>query len=104
MNLSGPTLKHFILRQQVISLYRHAIRASKGKCALLICLHFFLMATQGIPDPVTRRETIHWFRSEFERNRDLTDVVCDRQFLSAFRFMQFCSFKSKLISRWRNAK
>ncbi|KAF8807564.1 hypothetical protein BYT27DRAFT_7100046 [Phlegmacium glaucopus] len=58
MNLSGPTLKHFILRQQVISLYRHAIRASKG-----------------IPDPVTRRETIHWFRSEFERNRDLTDVL-----------------------------
>ena len=32
----------------------------------------------GIPDPVTRKETIQWFRSEFERNRDLTDVVSRR--------------------------
>ena len=41
-HLSGPTLKHFILKQQVISLYRHAIRASKGKFVRSISLlHFF---------------------------------------------------------------
>lgn len=94
----NPTLKHFILRQQIISLYRHAIRASKGKYARSI-LRTSFDGHAGIPDPVTRRETIHWFRSEFERNRDLTDVVRQRQPLPAVRFMQFCSFKLKLISR-----
>ncbi|KAF5311759.1 hypothetical protein D9619_003015 [Psilocybe cf. subviscida] len=54
---SGPTLKHFILRQQVLDLYRYAVRASRA-----------------IPDPVTRRETIAWIRAEFERNKHLTDV------------------------------
>lgn len=54
-------------------------------------LHFFFDDHTGIPDPVTRKETIHWFRSEFERNRDLTDVVSQRQLLSAIRFMQFRS-------------
>lgn len=29
----------------------------------------------AIADPATRRETITWIRSEFERNRHLTDVV-----------------------------
>ncbi|KIM48043.1 hypothetical protein M413DRAFT_219174 [Hebeloma cylindrosporum] len=51
------TLKHFILKQQVLNLYRHAVRASKV-----------------IPDPVTRQETVAWIRSEFERNRNLTDA------------------------------
>ncbi|KAF8167940.1 hypothetical protein B0H34DRAFT_792608 [Crassisporium funariophilum] len=57
MTVPALTLRHFILKQQVISLYRHAVRASKG-----------------IPDPVTRKETVAWIRSEFERNRHLTDV------------------------------
>ncbi|KAK0246073.1 hypothetical protein EDD85DRAFT_44301 [Armillaria nabsnona] len=51
-----PTLKHFLLRQKVLALYRRALRSSKA-------------------DPATRRETITWIRSEFERNRHLTDVV-----------------------------
>ncbi|KAJ7042547.1 hypothetical protein C8F04DRAFT_945848 [Mycena alexandri] len=53
------TLRHFILKQQVFNLYRYAIRT-------------FLTA---IPDPLARRETIKWIRAEFERNRDLTDLV-----------------------------
>ncbi|KAF9452609.1 hypothetical protein P691DRAFT_794309 [Macrolepiota fuliginosa MF-IS2] len=53
-----PTLKHFILRQETIHLYRHAVRASRA-----------------IQDPVTRRETLGWIRSEFERNKHITDVV-----------------------------
>ncbi|KIK04241.1 hypothetical protein K443DRAFT_4715 [Laccaria amethystina LaAM-08-1] len=56
--MSLPTLKHFILKQQVLNLYRSIIRASRS-----------------IPDPVTRRETVAWVRSEFERNRHLTDVL-----------------------------
>ncbi|KAF9478037.1 hypothetical protein BDN70DRAFT_72185 [Pholiota conissans] len=58
MSFSGPTLKHFILRQQALHLYRGAVRASKA-----------------IPDPVTRKETIAWIRDEFERNSHLTDLV-----------------------------
>ncbi|KAF8973726.1 complex 1 protein-domain-containing protein [Flammula alnicola] len=58
MTIPGPTLKHFILKQQVLDLYRHAVRASKV-----------------IPDPVTRKETVAWIREEFERNKHLTDVV-----------------------------
>ncbi|KAH9898492.1 hypothetical protein C8Q73DRAFT_608027, partial [Cubamyces lactineus] len=52
------TLKHFILKQQALNLYRRAIRA-----------------TRSIPDRSTRLETIAWIRSEFERNRYLHDVV-----------------------------
>jgi len=29
----------------------------------------------AIPDPLTRRETIAWIRSEFERNRHAHDMV-----------------------------
>ncbi len=36
MTFPGPTLKHFILRQQVLNLYRGAIRASRG-----VAHHFF---------------------------------------------------------------
>ncbi|KAI0335365.1 hypothetical protein GY45DRAFT_1342875 [Cubamyces sp. BRFM 1775] len=52
------TLKHFILKQQALNLYRRAIRA-----------------TRSIPDRSTRLETIVWIRSEFERNRNLHDVT-----------------------------
>ncbi|KJA26181.1 hypothetical protein HYPSUDRAFT_133357 [Hypholoma sublateritium FD-334 SS-4] len=58
MTFSGPTLKHFILKLQVLNLYRGAIRASRV-----------------IPDPVTRRETIAWIRHEFDRNKHLTDIA-----------------------------
>ncbi|CAL1696032.1 unnamed protein product [Somion occarium] len=56
--MSQLTLKHFILQQQVLKLYRQAIRA-----------------TRGIPDPTSRKETIQWIRTEFERNRHLHDVT-----------------------------
>ncbi|KAI9572814.1 hypothetical protein HD554DRAFT_2013945 [Boletus coccyginus] len=53
-----PSLKHFILQQRVLHLYRFAIRASR-------C----------IPDPRTRAETLLWFRAEIERNKHLADTV-----------------------------
>ncbi|OCH96495.1 hypothetical protein OBBRIDRAFT_787054 [Obba rivulosa] len=52
------TLKHFILKQRALDLYRQAIRASR-------C----------IPDTTTRKETILWIRAEFERNKYLTDLI-----------------------------
>ncbi|KAJ3793423.1 hypothetical protein GGU11DRAFT_691824 [Lentinula aff. detonsa] len=52
------SLKHFILRRQVLDLYRQAIRACRV-----------------IPDLNTRRETLGWIRGEFERNRNLSDVI-----------------------------
>ncbi|KAI9062980.1 hypothetical protein FKP32DRAFT_770636 [Trametes sanguinea] len=51
------TLKHFILKQQALNLYRQAIRASRS-----------------IPDKSARTETVAWIRSEFERNRNIYDV------------------------------
>ncbi|KAA1468671.1 hypothetical protein DENSPDRAFT_483632 [Dentipellis sp. KUC8613] len=53
-----PTLKHFILKHRALTLYRSAIRASRA-----------------IPDPVSRKETIAWVRSEFERNRHISDTA-----------------------------
>ncbi|KAJ7275342.1 hypothetical protein B0H12DRAFT_1005841 [Mycena haematopus] len=50
------TLRHFILKQEVLNLYRYAIRS--------VPIH----------DPLTRKETIMWIRAEFERNRHLTDL------------------------------
>lgn len=29
----------------------------------------------AVQDPVTRRDTLAWIRSEFERNRHITDIV-----------------------------
>ncbi|EMD41792.1 hypothetical protein CERSUDRAFT_147108 [Gelatoporia subvermispora B] len=52
------TLKHFILKQRALDLYRQAIRASRH-----------------IPNSTTRRETVQWIRAEFERNRCLTDLT-----------------------------
>ncbi|KAI0079597.1 hypothetical protein K474DRAFT_1591759 [Panus rudis PR-1116 ss-1] len=57
MGQPTPTLKHFILRHQALNLYRQAIRA-----------------TRHIPHTDSRRETIAWIRSEFERNRHVQDV------------------------------
>ena len=53
-----------------------------------LCTFFFHDHT-GIPDPVTRKETIQWFRSELERNRYLTDVVSLSQF---FLLSGSCNF------------
>ncbi|KAF9821947.1 hypothetical protein IEO21_00377 [Rhodonia placenta] len=63
-----PTLKHFILQQRVLELYRQAVRA-----------------TRSIPDPAARRETIVWIRSEFERNRHLHDVTAIEDKIAAGR-------------------
>ncbi len=73
MVLSGPSLKHFLLRQQVINLYRNAIRASQGNFFFFskTLIHF----PQAIVDPVTRKETLAWIRSELERQKSLTDTV-----------------------------
>ncbi|KAK7694556.1 hypothetical protein QCA50_001742 [Cerrena zonata] len=62
------TLKHFILQQEVLNLYRRAIRA-----------------TRGIPDPISRKETIHWIRSEFNRNRHIHDPALIEDKLAAGR-------------------
>lgn len=48
----------FIRRSKVMSLYRSFVRA-----------------TYKIEDPQTRKETLQYFRSEFESNRGVTDSV-----------------------------
>ncbi|KAF8633963.1 hypothetical protein AX15_001143 [Amanita polypyramis BW_CC] len=51
------SLRHFVLRQQAVHLYRRALRASRA-----------------IPDPRARRETVAFFRAEFDRNSHLSNV------------------------------
>ncbi|EIN13510.1 hypothetical protein PUNSTDRAFT_59307 [Punctularia strigosozonata HHB-11173 SS5] len=73
--LREPSLKHFILRQRALHLYRHAIRASRY-----------------VPDPQARKESVRWIRDEFERTRHLEDVkmiedrlaVCRREIRQIF--------------------
>lgn len=59
---------------------------------------FFWWSHTAIPDPVTRKETIHWFRSELERNRDLTDVVSQGTF---FLLSGSCNF---VVSNWNQCQ
>ncbi|KZT74710.1 hypothetical protein DAEQUDRAFT_719888 [Daedalea quercina L-15889] len=66
--MQNPTLKHFILQQRVLTLYRQAVRA-----------------TRYIPDSKARRETIAWIRSEFERNRGISDVHAIEEKLASGR-------------------
>ncbi|PCH33561.1 hypothetical protein WOLCODRAFT_64141 [Wolfiporia cocos MD-104 SS10] len=63
-----PTLKHFILKQRVLNLYRQAVRASRT-----------------IPDRGARKETIAWIRNEFERNKHIHDVEMIEDKLAAGR-------------------
>ncbi|CAK5279967.1 unnamed protein product [Mycena citricolor] len=69
------TLRHFILKQEVFNLYRHAIRSSRGSLSFLLFFYHNLNILKAIPDPATRKETIQWIRADFERNRHLTDVA-----------------------------
>ncbi|KAF8740562.1 hypothetical protein AX14_008172 [Amanita brunnescens Koide BX004] len=62
------SLRHFVLRQQAILLYRHIVRASRA-----------------IPDPLARRETVAFFRAEFDRNRHLLDLDAIENKLKAAR-------------------
>lgn len=71
------TLKHFILKQRALSLYRTAIRASRGDplASFFTLSHLPISLSPVIPDPATRKETISWIRAEFERNRHIADLV-----------------------------
>jgi len=73
--MPGPqlSLKHFILKQRVLSFYRTAIRASRGDHSNFPLNPFLIFPV--IPDAATRKETISWVRAEFERNKDIVDTV-----------------------------
>ncbi|KAJ1311344.1 hypothetical protein OPQ81_009837 [Rhizoctonia solani] len=55
---SGLTLRHFLLKAEVLSTYRQVIRSCRK-----------------IPDANTRRETLEWFKHDFRRNLNVTDPV-----------------------------
>lgn len=74
--MSQLTLKHFILQQEAINLYRLAVRSSKRMSISVVIVLKTQPSLSALGDASTRRETIKWIRSEFERNRYLTDVVC----------------------------
>jgi hypothetical protein len=72
------SLKHFILQQRALSLYRNFIRASRRQCNKIHGLSSSLYSTPpraDIPDPSARKETIAWVRRDLERCRWLADPV-----------------------------
>jgi hypothetical protein len=71
----NPTLKHFLLRAQALTLYRNALRASRGMNIFELHGQNDCMLSAVIGDANTRQETIRWIRGEFERNKYIEDVV-----------------------------
>jgi hypothetical protein len=89
------SLKHFILKQQALSLYRTAIRASRGDPLV----PFFILShppSPVIPDPTTRNETLSWIRAEFERNKHIADLV-GPNFLPSLSYPTLHSYSQDLI-------
>jgi hypothetical protein len=61
LRLGGKTalsLEHFLQRSRALALYRTIVRG-----------------TRQIGDPATRAETLRFVREEFERHKDVTDLV-----------------------------
>ncbi|KAI9363795.1 hypothetical protein BD770DRAFT_407355 [Pilaira anomala] len=61
----GLTLDHFLLKGQVISLYRQIVRCTKGM------------------DKNDAKELIHWARADFERHRKERDIETIKSLISA---------------------
>ncbi|KDN50074.1 hypothetical protein RSAG8_01410, partial [Rhizoctonia solani AG-8 WAC10335] len=64
----GLTLRHFLLRAEVLSVYRQVIRSCRR-----------------IHDADTRRETIEWFKHDFRRNANITDPAVVRLQLAGIK-------------------
>ncbi|CAE6457553.1 unnamed protein product [Rhizoctonia solani] len=58
LSSGGLTLRHFLLKAEVLSVYRQVIRSCRR-----------------IPDAEARRETLEWFKHDFRRNANTTDLV-----------------------------
>lgn len=50
------TLRHFLLKAEVLSVYRQVVRTCRS-----------------IPDKDSRRETLAWFKHDFQRHANVTD-------------------------------
>lgn len=66
--MSGLTLKHFILKQKVLDLYRFAIRASRGQCMRNFTMHllnmlFNLILLQSYLIPVLGRKLLRGYEA-----------------------------------------
>ncbi|PNF43441.1 LYR motif-containing protein 2 [Cryptotermes secundus] len=59
------TLKQFMLRQQVLKLYRS-----------------FLRAIRDVPDEESRKELLEWARSDFKNNKHHTDEYAIKMLIS----------------------
>ncbi|XP_053314007.1 LYR motif-containing protein 2 [Spea bombifrons] len=59
------SLRQFVLRRQVLGLYRDILRAARK-----------------IPDPGDRRSAADWARQEFKRNKGETEQVAVRLLIS----------------------
>ena len=111
------TLQHFLLRPKVLALYRDAIRASRSAfVACLLTSNYACplinesaprrVASVAIPDPTTRKETVAWIRSEFERHRNETDIVSVPSLVegnSLFINISSFNFTSKPIPKGTNS-
>ena len=77
--------EQFLQRQRVLALWREIVRALTSKQHTLACIGLTLLCYQEdldayacrveIPRSSTRAEMRQYARDEFERNRDVTDLV-----------------------------
>ncbi|PUU74081.1 hypothetical protein B9Z19DRAFT_1093736 [Tuber borchii] len=68
MKMEIPSLKLFLQRMRVLSLYRDALRSIR--CDILI------------ENPAAKSEMRSWARQEFERNRHVEDLAHIRYLIS----------------------
>ncbi|KAI8988496.1 LYR motif-containing protein 2-like protein [Mycotypha africana] len=61
----APTLDHFLVRAQVISLYRQIVRCTKGM------------------DKTQAKELLQWARADFERHRFEKDIENIRSLITS---------------------
>ncbi|KAI9729530.1 MAG: hypothetical protein M1834_006726 [Cirrosporium novae-zelandiae] len=83
---SGPTLEHFLLRQQAIDLWRDVLRA-----------------TNKITDPSHKTEMRQYVREEYEAHRHVIDPAHIRYLISVGR-TDFKTLKSYIDATWPDSK
>lgn len=76
----GLTLDHFLLRGQVISLYRQIVRCTKGM------------------DKRDAKELIQWARADFERYRNEKDIENIKSLISAGKYQMHSLQSSVTLS------
>ena len=91
MCVATLSLRHFILKQRVLSFYRTAIRASRGHHLLIFALFFLLKLSPSQSLPTLQREKKRSHGSEQNwKGISILRTWCVKNFLSSPTFTHSC--------------